>query len=228
MAASPDPLTPADRRSQEQARALGDPTRHGIYRAVQRSEDALSVGDLAAQFGLNHNAVRQHLRKLVDAGLVVGEAGESQGRGRPPARYRPAADPVAHWAIATPYERLTVLLLEVARSGDPYDVGIAAGRRLVADEQPGGDAVDSLAGIMARQGFEPFREDTEAGTDLVLQRCPYEAAALADRSIVCAIHRGLAQGVVEATGGEVTDLVVEDPRKAGCRLRLRVQGRGQD
>jgi hypothetical protein len=36
-------------------------------------------------------------------------------------------------------------------------------------------------------------------------------------------HLGLAEGIAEATGGmvEVTKLVARDPRRAGCRLKLK-------
>ena len=60
---------------QEQARALGDPTRHAIFRYILDSGAPVGVGELTSHFGLNHNAVRQHLTKLVadaDRGVLVG------------------------------------------------------------------------------------------------------------------------------------------------------------
>ena len=56
---------------QEQARALGDPTRHAVFRYVADSGSAVDVAELTEHFGLNHNAIRQHLAKLVDAELVT-------------------------------------------------------------------------------------------------------------------------------------------------------------
>jgi len=55
---------------QEQAR-LGDPTRHRIFRYVADAGRPVGVAELTARFELNHNAIRQHLAKLVDAGLVT-------------------------------------------------------------------------------------------------------------------------------------------------------------
>ena len=48
---------------QEQARALGDPTRHDIFRYVADSDEPVDVRRpvLTADFGSNHNAIRQHL-----------------------------------------------------------------------------------------------------------------------------------------------------------------------
>jgi DNA-binding transcriptional ArsR family regulator len=60
-------------RLQEQARALGDPTRYAIFRYVADAPAASPAGiaELTEHLGLNHNAIRQHLAKLCDAGLVV-------------------------------------------------------------------------------------------------------------------------------------------------------------
>ncbi len=56
---------------QQQARALGDPTRHAIFSLISESDRALGVSELTDRFALNHNAIRQHLARLVDADLVV-------------------------------------------------------------------------------------------------------------------------------------------------------------
>ncbi len=73
----------------EQARALGDPTRNAIFRYIDAASDPVGVAELTDHFGLNHNAIRQHLAKLRDAGLVVEELAAPSGPGRPPLRYRP-------------------------------------------------------------------------------------------------------------------------------------------
>ena len=78
---------------QQQARALGDPTRHRIFRYIADSDRPADVTEMTAHFGLNHNAIRQHLAKLVDAGLVVestarprvvADRGSSTSSTRPP------------------------------------------------------------------------------------------------------------------------------------------------
>ena len=72
---------------QQQARALGDPTRHEVFRYLVDAARPVDVPELTEHFGLNHNAIRQHLAKLVDADLVVEETAPSTGRGRPRLRY---------------------------------------------------------------------------------------------------------------------------------------------
>src|SRR4051812_37520204 len=98
---------------QEQARALGDPTRHGIFRYVADAGRPVGVAEMTAHFGLNHNAIRQHLAKLLDAGLVVESTVPIAGPGRPRLVYEidPAAE--SRWGVVGPYERLSLLLAEI-------------------------------------------------------------------------------------------------------------------
>ena len=47
---------PAIPTLQEQARALGDPTRHAIFRYVADAGTPVDVAELTKHFALNHNA----------------------------------------------------------------------------------------------------------------------------------------------------------------------------
>jgi predicted ArsR family transcriptional regulator len=209
---------------QRQARALGDPTRHQIFRYVVDAEAPTGVAELTSHLGLNHNAIRQHLAKLVDAGLVVEATAPAGGRGRPKLLY--AVDPRAEsrWGVTGPYERLSHLLSEIIRTGDePVEVGRREGRRL----RQGADAQEAIALVeeaMAREGFAPETRSTRRGAEVVLQNCPFASTALGDPDTVCSLHLGIAEGLVEGSEGlSVDELVVMDPRRAGCRLRLQVE-----
>jgi predicted ArsR family transcriptional regulator len=209
---------------QVQARALGDPTRFRIFRFVLDAEAPVRVAALTEHLQLNHNAVRQHLAKLCDAGLLIEEFASRAGPGRPPLEYRPAPTALGTWATSGPYEFLALLLLDVAADRlTPYEAGAEAGRRLRLPAGNGPDPVDALAAEMARRGFEPRRVERPPFVELVLDRCPFEAAAHSDPEIVCAVHRGLAAGVLDNLGAdvEVVDLIAHDPSEAGCRLQLR-------
>lgn len=205
---------------QQQARALGDPTRHEIFRYLTEAPVAVGVAELTAHVGLNHNAVRQHLAKLVDAGLVAESTAAPTGRGRPRLEYRVDPRVEGRWGATGPYERLSVLLAEVVRSGDsPVEVGRRAVREQALRADPGG-AIDVLVDEMARQGFDPeVRRDGDS-IELVLRSCPFTSAVLTDPGTVCDLHLGLAQGVADEVGGLVVDaLVPRDPRRAHCLLR---------
>ncbi len=207
---------------QMQARALGDPTRHEVFRYIAAAEWPVDVAELTEHVAVHHNAVRQHLTKLVDAGLVTEATAPPAGRGRPRLVYTVDPSAESRWGATGPYERLSLLLSEVIRTGDsPTDVGRRAGRRAVAPAA-GGDA-DPVAGLvvaMDRYGFEPTATRRGNQVDVVLGVCPYATAALADPDTVCGLHLGLAYGVADTLGGPVIDeLVRRDPRRGGCRLR---------
>ena len=211
---------------QEQARALGDPTRHEIFRYIADASRPVDVAELTAHLGLNHNAIRQHLAKLVHAGLVVEDKAPSAGRGRPRLVYRVHPATESRWGVTGPYERLSLLLTEMIRTGDSaVDVGRRSvrGRRLGApvDDDPMALVVDA----MQRQGFDPTVRTRGDRIEVVLATCPFATAALADPDTVCSMHLGIAQGVAGLTGGRlvVDELVPDDPRRANCRLRLHLE-----
>ena len=213
-----------DTTLQEQARALGDPTRHAIFRHIAQASRPIGIAELNQEFPLNHNAIRQHLAKLVAAQLVVESTARGTGRGRPHLVYEVNAAFAGQWGTTGPYERLSLLLVEIIRTGlEPEEVGRRASD-LFRTTAPSGDAVTDIAAAMARQSFEPEVCAVRGGTEIVLHNCPFAGAALADRQTVCSLHLGIAEGLAESTPVTVTELVAYDPRKADCRLRIRARG----
>lgn len=221
-----------DPNLQRQARALGDPTRYEVFRYVADADVPVGVAELTDHLGLNHNAIRQHLSKLVEAGLLIEQTAPHEGRGRPRLVY--VVDPTteSRWGVIGPYERLSVWLAEVIRTGEsPREVG----RRIGASEQTAvesGHAVDTIVDQMRRQGFDPDVVSADAGdsgVEISLRSCPFETAAVADPTTVCELHAGIVEAVVESMDGvELDGFVTVDPRKAGCRLRLRVTASHED
>jgi predicted ArsR family transcriptional regulator len=214
-------------RLQEQAKALGDPTRHAIFRHIAQAGRAIGIAELNEQFPFNHNAIRQHLAKLVAAGLVVETKAPTAGRGRPRLLYE--IDPAVEgpWGTTGPYERLSRLLVEIIRTGlEPEDVGRRAAD-LFRVPSPSGDVVADVTAAMARQGFEPEVRAVRGGAEIVLHNCPFATTALADRDTICALHLGIAEGLTDASA-TVSELVAYDPRTAGCKLRIRLASNVDD
>ena len=211
---------------QTQARALGDPTRHEIFRYIADADCAVDVAELTAHLGLNHNAIRQHLAKLVAAELVAEDQGPRAGPGRPRLLYRlhPAAE--SRWGVTGPYERLSLLLTDVVRTGDaPVDVGRRSVRRRRLGASDDEDPASLLVETMEREGFEPELRVHGTSIELVLGNCPFVTTALVDPDIVCSLHLGMAQGIADLTAGRlvVDELVPRDPRRAMCRLLCHVE-----
>ncbi|MGZ4706857.1 MAG: helix-turn-helix transcriptional regulator [Acidimicrobiales bacterium] len=210
---------------QLQARALGDPTRHDIFQHVVAAEGPVGVAELTAHFGLNHNAIRQHLAKLVSAELLVEETAPSSGRGRPRLQYLVDPRAESRWGVQGPYERLSLWLAEMVRTGDTaVDVGRRVGRRRRLGATDSDDPLAELMHQMASHGFEPVVRQSGAKADITLRACPFPTTALADPDTVCELHLGIAYGIADNLGGLVIDeLVPNDPRRANCHLRCHLE-----
>lgn len=212
-----------DESLQLEARALGDPTRHRIFRYVADSEGPVSVAELTDYVQLNHNAVRQHLAVLKDANLVVEEVEDRARPGRPRLLYRLHPEVMDRWGTTGAYSWLAGLLANaVRRKQEPRQVGRQEGHRRAAELSGSGDGVDVLEGEMARRGFRPRRVKKGRRVEFVLGRCPFADVAESDPGTVCQLHLGLAEGLAEGLGGlEVERLVAKYARRAGCRLVVR-------
>lgn len=210
---------------QLQARALGDPTRHQVFRYIADAERPVDVAELTEHLGLHHNAIRQHLAKLVEAALVTAATAPRTGRGRPRLCYSLDPSAESRWGVTGPYERLTVMLTEIIRSGDsPVDVGRRAGRRIRFTASGTEDPLSTFMAAMEQHGFEPTAARRGDKVDIVLGVCPFETTALADPDTVCGLHLGLALGAADSLEGLVIDeLIPRDPRRGNCRLRCHVE-----
>jgi predicted ArsR family transcriptional regulator len=132
---------------------------------------------------------------------------------------------VAQWGGSSPFEALSLMLIELLRhDGTPREVGQRAGRRLAAEQGTDGGAVETLDAVARRMGFEPQLRPTRVGVDVILERCPFAGPAAAAPEIVCDLHRGIAEGIAEEASGDATvvDLVARPPKRAGCRIKVAV------
>lgn len=217
---------PVEDELQREARALGDPTRHRLFRYIAEATEPVGVAELTAFVGLNHNAVRQHLSVLKESNLVVEEVEVRTRPGRPRLLYRLHPEAEGRWGTPGPYAWLAALLSEaVRRRLEPRQVGRQEGHRRGAERAGSGDSLDLLEDEIERRGFRPVRVERRGKLELVFRRCPFAEVATADPGTVCQLHLGMAEGLVEGLGGlEVEGLSPRNPRKAGCRLGLRRQG----
>ena len=208
---------------QGQARALGDPTRHRLFRYIADAPAPVTVAKLTAYAGLNHNAVRQHLAVLKDAGLVTEETERRDRPGRPRLLYRLHPEAAGQWGTPGAYAWLAGLLSAALRRGqDPRQAGRQEGHRRAAELSGPGDPAGLLEQEISRLGFRPARSDRGPQTEFTLGRCPFAEVAAADPDTICRLHLGLAEGLTEGLGGLITErLTVKPARRAGCRLTVR-------
>lgn len=190
-----------------------------------RAHSPVRTVDAASDLGLHRNTVREHLDALVDLGLVERSTETAVGRGRPAALYRPsAADPAV---AARDYAGLaTALAGHLARtSADPERdarvAGVDWGRELAEETgRADGDQRRAVLDALARLGFAPDDDGAERG--VALRRCPLLDAARRYPSVVCQVHLGIVEGLLQsmdAPTGPGLDLIpFAEP--GACRLFL--------
>jgi predicted ArsR family transcriptional regulator len=214
----------------EVLKALGDETRYAMYRELAASTTPLSAQELADALGLHANTVRLHLERLRDAGLVDVEAIHRGTVGRPQHLYSlaPGApglgfDPPAHALLAG---LLAAMAERIgADASDATATGLAWGRE-AGKRTPSRSCLESLAAELARLGFQPAADedvDEHGQARIDFLHCPFRELAEAYPELVCNLHRGLCEGVVDqAESGSVvgfSTLYEPDP----CHVVVSVQ-----
>ncbi len=210
-------------------KALADDTRYRLYRHLRRSGRAVSIRELAARLSLHPNTLRPHLHRLEEAGLVTHEFRRGASVGRPQTLY------VAVDLEGAQEHRLLAGVLaglltgarqreraqELARDWGSYLVGRAApkpGSRI----HPGLNLA-VLQGALADAGFDPrFRRGTRS-VEISLRECPFRDLLEEHRELVCAVHRGLLEGMLGASRPPLRMTAFEPlaDRSTICRLTAR-------
>ena len=224
----PDPQVPS--RAMELLavlKALGDETRFSMYQELSTSTIALSAGELADRLGLHANTVRLHLERLREAGLVEVEPVHRGTVGRPQHVYSLAPGAPGLGFDPPSYTLLAGLLATLAeRVGADADDAAAAGRAwgLEAGRRTRSKSCSrALTAEMQRLGFDPAAETGSGNLEIAFLHCPFRELAEAYPELVCNLHRGISEGVVEAVGGgrveEFATLYDRDP----CRVTVSVE-----
>ena len=212
-------------------KALADDTRFRLYRHLGLSGRPVAVRELAARLSLHPNTLRPHLRRLEEAGLVRREVRKGPGVGRPQTLYaaveretgadrgyRLLAEILAGLVTGT---RARERAAELARQWGEYLAirgGPKPGTRAAARH---GLAV--LQEAMASAGFDPRFHRGSAGRVQVTQRdCPFRDLLEDHRDLVCAVHRGLVEGMLGALKPPLSLAEFEPLVERGtCRLVAR-------
>jgi predicted ArsR family transcriptional regulator len=208
-------------------KALGDETRFSMYRELATSTRGCSAHELADSLGLHANTVRLHLDRLREAGLVEVEPVHRGTVGRPTHVYRLAAGAPGLGFDPPSYTLLAGLLAALAErmgadAGEATEIGrtwgAEAGRRTRSRS-----CVKALGAEMSRLGFEPSSETSGVETDIAFMHCPFRELAEAYPELVCNLHRGISEGIVdEVGGGSVVDFATLYDRDP-CRVSVSVR-----
>lgn len=206
--------------------ALAQPTRARLFAVLGELKRPVGTAELAERFGLHPNGVRVHLERLERAGLVTRER-VRQGRGRPRDAWavapgaRPGGDaPRAYADLGRWLAR--AIPAQASRLRDVEATGRQIGRELAPADR-GAAAADAIRAALAALGFEPHEEREAPGrVAYCLGNCPYRDAARDNQPVVCALHRGITRGLLDAIDpdAELAAFVPRDPDAAGCRIEL--------
>ena len=189
-------------------KALADDTRYRLYRYLRLSGRPVPVRELATRLGLHANTIRPHLRRLVDAGLVASETRRGPSAvGRPQTVYTAVAMDNTE---GRDY-RLLADILATLMTGSRARTGAEALAREWGDylmtrhaPPPGarrpGPNLAALREALAEAGFDPrFRRSGSGSVEIALRGCPFRDLLEEHRELVCTVHRGLLEGMLEGS-----------------------------
>jgi predicted ArsR family transcriptional regulator len=196
-----------------------------VLEALRDQPDLVEIEALARHLGRHPNTVREHLVPLLDAGLVVRHAAPSDGRGRPrwlygaagPAEVDENAELAAAmaWRVAH-HERDTLAATrEVARHWAQRIVG-----RLGLTRRPTPRAGrEQVVAALDDLGYAP---QPDGRFDRVpLTRCPLLQVASDVPEVVCNVHLGLIEELLDTSGADPARATLVPFASPGvCALRL--------
>jgi predicted ArsR family transcriptional regulator len=210
-------------------KALGDNTRYAIYLELARSAVPLSTAEVAESLDLHPNTVRPHLERMREVGLLEVDADSRGTVGRPQHRWSLAPDAPSLGLEPSAFRLLAGLLASVAATAGVdqelvAEAGRAEGRAAGLSRAAAGtqSCLEALVDELADLGFDPAVGDDGTVTTVGFTRCPFRELAEAFPELVCHLHRGIVEGVVEGVpSSEVAvaafaTLADRDP----CRVEL--------
>lgn len=218
------------------ARALGEQTRFHIFRFIAESEGPVSVQHLVDEFSMHHSAIRSHLAKLQEAGLLNVEREREEGAvGRPRLAFTPCTEQHSVSIPPRQYRLLAELALayalsrtegweEVEEFGRTWGTEHARqidGRRN-QDLTPGDALKLLLRDLPLFDGFNASSDEEGTRYVLVGTNCPF--AELAERydPLTCTLHSNAIRGALEEligrgmTWSRVSRMAEGDPACVLC------------
>jgi predicted ArsR family transcriptional regulator len=206
-------------------KALGDNTRYAIYLELARSPRPLSTGEIADTLDLHPNTVRPHLERMRDVG-ILDQTVESRGAvGRPQHRYSLVPDAPSLGLEPPVFPTLARMLVRMgALAGVERTEAVEAGR-----EQGEADAAQFPVGTPCEQalmaqldllGFDPEIDGGDGAVTVAFTRCPFRDLAVANPDLVCGLHRGMVEGLVQTVGGAQVRGFQDVAARTPCQVEL--------
>lgn len=188
-------------------RALAGASRVRVLEFLRAAARPLSAPEVADQVGLHPNTVRLHLERLADAGLVERTTEHRAGPGRPRLLFAAVPEPTRADEGESYRTLAGILAGQLAQGPAATAEAVQAGAmwaRSLPDELRGRtpstaqQATDQLVHLMDRLGFAPAHP--AAGEPIELRYCPFGDVASRHPDVVCGVHLGLIEAVLDDLG----------------------------
>lgn len=203
--------------------------RRRLLAILRGASEPLDAQELARITGQHVTTVRFHLDILTRESLVRQFQQPPRGRGRPRIGYRAVQRSVGYQDLAQ--------MLADQLGPDPASreaAGVAAGRawgaRMDVPDQPVTtlrEVRELAVSLMSELGFAPERDssrDTEDQVVIPMTACPLRDLARTHSEVVCGVHRGMLEELLNRDGVGDTVQVALTPFISDevCELRLRL------
>ncbi|MHA7125977.1 helix-turn-helix transcriptional regulator [Janibacter indicus] len=190
-----------------------------VLEALREAGRPLRIGEIATAVGSHDNTVRGHLATLLERGLVETSTAPAEGRGRPAALYAAGPRPGAR---TDEYRSLAgAFAADLVASGDGPQVrsrarriGRSWGEGLRPSTTKGGPH-ERLDAALADLGFGPRRD----GDVVRLTTCPLLDLAVANPDVICQVHLGLVDGILDRGEGDGEAELTPFAEPGACLLR---------
>jgi predicted ArsR family transcriptional regulator len=209
--------------------ALAEPARRALYLYVAAQTEAVSRDQAAVETGFPRHAVKFHLDRLVDLGLLEVEFRRLSGRqgpgaGRPSKLYRRARREVSVSLPERRYDLAGSILADAisdVSTGEPVSGAVSraaavAGRRAAEEMLVAAGTPISTVDALAACGYEP-----RVGPDeMILVNCPFHALAVDHTDLVCGMNLEFIKAMTDQLGVDDVDIRL-DPAPDRCCVTLR-------
>ncbi|MFU8839876.1 MAG: helix-turn-helix transcriptional regulator [Nitriliruptoraceae bacterium] len=225
-------VKPHDERALEHA-ALASPVRLRLLDELVARPGPSHIDDLATGMGLHESTVRGHLIILQDAGFVEQVVEHAARPGRPRVLYGATSKSRVGTAGCLGYRTLAnVLSAYLHREArDPAATGERAGQAWAAHltehvptvRRSQHDALDRTRQVLENVGFSSELAGEPDQPVLVHRTCPFAGVVDEHGQVVCGLHKGLLEGLLEAFGARpvTTELTVASVPGDPCLAQLR-------
>ena len=206
-----------------------------LHVAAEQTGTGLTAQQVGEAFGIHPTTARFHLEHLVEQGEAVRRRndsdGQSAGRGRPAVIYSPTfMNRVREDMISSLCMALETACPDTGsrdraalKAGQVWGRALARQSRGNAKKSMSSSMTQTLLNTLATLGFAPVTAEPDSAS-LYLTSCPFLDSVNA-HPIICTIHLGMVQGIVEGSGkatkGKKTNVLLKPlSSPKGCFLKV--------